>query len=409
MGNGINLNFKMAKQNYADEVLRTIAKEALDFLLKNVNANRIKCILITGSLANSEGTVIKHGSSLVISDFDFVAYLDVPHYLKSRSYFRKLSEAYTRFIKKRVCTRIEFLPFASLLQTIIWFANSGIYEYEFAFASRCVFGKTPSFNKEARPTKEDALELTFTVISDLVFSNLKNLSKIEETYAYAKRALTLLNSILIFHGYFAETYEKRMNIAKVLASRGVIPINQDEIKILEIFTEYKLSGSLYQLLDSLSCNNIEDLIRFQKEFLKNLATKILYYELSNIFVKAKQIKAGCNKSHKSKLSLSALLKEYSKYSRTRLLSKSLGIALYLFWSLARNKEIKELFATFVFHKQPPKVLLNVLITLLLIYESKVSVKKYLKEMFPWMELSLEIEPIQRIFSLWQIAEQSIKL
>jgi len=405
----INLDFRMAKQNYADEVLRAIAKEALDFLLKNVNANRIKCILVTGSLANGEGTVIKHDSSVITSDFDFVVYLDFPCYLKNGNYFQHLSqEMSTRLINRKINTHVVFLPSTQILQTGIRFTNSSIYEYEFAIASKCVFGKAQSFNLTARPTKRDALELTFTVVSDLVFSNFKNLSKIEESYIYAKRALTLLNSILIFHGFFAETYEKRMKIAKSYVSRGMIPVTQDEMKILKIFTEYKLSGSLHQLFDSLSCSDIGDLLRFQREFLANLAIKILNFELNNVFAEEKQAKPRYNGSSQN-ARFPELLKEYSKRSTSQLPSRILGITLYVFWSFARNKRRKELFATFVFRKQPPKTLLNVLITLLLIYNGNTAARKFLEEIFPWMNFDAAPEPLKKIFSLWQSAEQSIKL
>lgn len=403
----INLDFKMAKQNYADEVLRAIAKEALDFFLKNVNANRIKCILVTGSIANCEGTVIKHNFSLITSDFDFIVYLDLPHYLKKRNHFQDLSQEMSkRLINKNINTHVVFLPSTKILQTGIRFKNSSIYEYEFAIASKCVFGKAQPFNLIIRPTKRDALELTFTVVSDLVFSNLKNLSKIEETYIYAKRALTLLNSILIFHGFFTETHEKRIKIAKKYVSIGTIPISQDEMKILEIFTEYKISGSLQGLLDSLSCSNIHDLIQFQKDFLTNLTKKILCYELNNLFVKEKHVKTRCN-GNSQNANFHKLLKEYSEHSKAQRLSRILGIALYVIWSFTNNKRRKELFATFVFHKQPPKVLLNILITLLLIYNGNTHARQFLDEVLPW--INSNTEPLQKIFSLWQTTEQSIKL
>ena len=92
---------------------------------------------------------------------------------------------------------------------------------------------------------------------------------------YAKRALTLLNSLLIFNGVFAETYTKRIKIAEEYASRGMIPLSQSEIETLELFTEYKISGSFQHLLDSFQFLKIDDLIRFQKKFLEKLTIKIL--------------------------------------------------------------------------------------------------------------------------------------
>ncbi len=406
----IKLDFRLAKFDDADKVLRAIAKEALEFLFQKVNVNKIKCILLTGSVANGEGTMIKHNSSIITSDFDFVVYLDFPCYLKYNNYFQNLSREISRTFKnKGFDTHIEFLPSNWILQKIIAkLTNQGIYEYEFAFASRCIFGERLFSNKIVRPSKRDALELAFTVVSDLVFSNLKNLSKFKESYIYAKRALTLLNSILIFHGYFAKTYEQRIKIAKDCASSKIIPINEDEIKVLQLYTEYKLSGSLDKILNSMGYDNIADLIQFQKRFLRNLTAKIVYHELNNIFIKTEKIEfeeinfLQSSKFHK-------LLMGYFQLSEARLLSRILGITLYVAWSFTRNRTRKELFATFLFHKQPPKVILNVLTLLLLIYGNDLFENQFLEKIFPWMRLDTEIEPLQSLFFVWHTAEQSIKL
>ena len=405
----INLDFRLAKQNYADDVLRGIVKEALDFLLKNVSANKIKCILVTGSIANGEGTVIKHNSFLVTSDFDFVVYLDFPYFLKNKIYFQHLSQEISmRLMNREVATHVVFLPATKVLQSVFCLTNSSIYEYEFANASKCVFGTTQSFNLAARPTKRDALELSFTVVSDLVFSNFKSLSQIEQSYIYAKKALTLLNSLLIFNGLFAETYEKRMKIAKKYMHIGILPLAQNELKILDLFTEYKLSGSFFQLFDSLACKDIGDLLRFQREFLTNLTKKILAFELNNAFAEEKQAKPR-HTGPSLNVKFTKLLEEYSKRSTSQMSSRLLGITLYIFWSFARNKSRKELFATFVFYKNPPKTLLNVLITLLLICKNKTFARKFLNGFFPWITSNADTNPLERIFSLWQTAEQSIKL
>ncbi len=318
----------------------------------------------------------------------------------------------TRLRKRGVNTHVVFLPSTGIIEKGVFLTKSNIYEYEFAHASKCIFGKTPSFNKEARPSKKDAIELVFTVVSDLVFSKFRNISKIEESYIYAKRTLTLLNSILIFHGLFAETYQKRMEIARKYVTKRGIPLSQDEIKTLEILTEYKLSGSFQQLLVSLGCTKTDDLIGFQREILKKLTTRILYYELKNLFNKTAQIKPEYSFSLQDlTCKFPAMLKKYSRHSRARSLSRIMGIILCLFLSLARNRKGRELFATFLFHKQPPKIILNVLIALLFIYGRDISARKIITETFPWINFDneTEVEPVQRIFSLWHLAEQSVKL
>ena len=397
----------MAKCSHNDAVLHMIVQEATTFLIKNIDANRIKCILITGSIANCEGTVIKFNSSMITSDFDFVIYLDFFYYMKNRTYFQNLSqEMSNRLVKRKIITHIDFLPSTKILRT---FANPSIYEYEFALASKCIFGKPPIFNKAVRPSKRDALELVFTVVSEFVFLRFRNVSKIKESYIYAKRALTLLYSVLIFHGHFAETYEKRMKIAKEYASKGMIPLNQDEIKTLEIFTKFKLSGSFQQFLNSFPHMKINDLIRFQREFLEKLIIKILYYELLNFTNVQKKVNFMDNNFLQNmKCKFPKLLKDYYYHSKARLSHRIVGVFLYVYWSFMRDRKRNELFASFIFYKQSPKVILNILITLLFLFNSNVSIVKKVREIFSWKNFDNTIA-IQEILALWQIAEESIKL
>jgi hypothetical protein len=196
-----------------------------------------------------------------------------------------------------------------------------------------------------------------------------------------------------------------MKIAERYASREMLPITKDELKILEIFTEYKLSGFLHQLFNSLSFSDIRDLLNFQREFLTNLTLKILYFELS-IFVDEKQLKLTYNAQNAK---FTKLLEEYFKRSKVQLFSKIFGFTLFAFWSFARHKRRKELFATFVFHKKPPKILLNVIMTLLLIYDNELLARKFLEALFPWVAADETNEPLQKMLILWQSAEQSIKL
>lgn len=404
--NRISLDFEMSRKNHNDALLRAIAQESLNFLFKHTDASKIKSILLTGSVAHGEGTVIEHESYLVTSDFDFVIYLDPLHFMKNRTHLQNLSqEITTRLLKRGVNTHITFVP-SIILRAGIRFINSSIYEYEFASGSKCLLGKSPSFDKTARPTKKDALELTFTVLSDLLFLNFKNVSKIEESYIYAKRALTLLNSLLIFHGLFAQTYQERIKIAKRYASTGAFPISHDEIKMLEIFTEYKLSGSFQHILDALACNKTEDLLMIQKEFLKKLTTKILGYELMNFVDKPGGSSLTYNDSSMTRTL--RLLREYSKCSRERPLHRIMGVLLYFFWSISRDMKRKEIFVAYIFHKQSPKTLLNVLMTLLFMHGPRVSIERILGKVFPWITFN-ETNPIEKLFSLWQIAERSINL
>lgn len=405
----IDLDFRMARSERNDQILRAICKEALSCFFEHIDSKRIQCVLLTGSVANGEGTVIGRMPSIIASDFDFVSYSDLQYYIKNRAYFGKLSRRISlRLQEKGIRTHVEFLPTPSILHATTHFAMPKIYEYEFAFASKCVFGEFPPFKKVVCPSKKDALDLVFTVVSDLVFSEFKGISETEKSYIYAKRALTLLNSILIFHGFYGETYEKRMELARKYMRRAVFPISDNEMRILEGFNEYKLDGILEHLLESIMCAERKNAIRFQKDFLEKLTIKILHYELENYFRKTAPRPKGDVPFSEMTQRLPVLLEEYSRRSRGRLVARIGGIILFLYAFVSRDRERKELFATFIFHRQPPKVIMNVLTTLLFIYKHNISAARILRETFPWIDFD-NANSVHKMFMLWQSAAQSIKL
>lgn len=396
---------KFASRETDNELLQKINSLAINYLFKSINKKEISCLLLTGSVANCEGTVLRTDSSTVVaSDFDFVVYMNLINYLRNRRQFPKLSSEISDYIvKNNVDTHVVFLPLCKALQRIPGLGNSSIYEYEFSFGGKCMFGTKPSLNNKARPTEKDALELTFTVIGDLIFSNSESLSVEEKIYVYSKRALTLLNSLLIFNKIFAITYKERITNAKNLGKLNCL--SENELRTLAAYTDFKLSGELKPLLTSLNFSNVEDLIVFQKDFLKNFAVKILYIELS-IFSK---------KSYASKFSIQEmenelpklLLEYYNKYNLS-FTSRFNGLALYLISSLSLNTQKRELFATFIFYNRSPKSILNIINALFLIENDHKKTVKILKEVFSWVKFSDE-SSISNLRQIWEIAQQSIKL
>ena len=106
-----------------------------------------------------------------------------------------------------------------------------------------LYGKTPNFKDDIRPSLNDALELTFTVINDLINNNNK-INGLEQNYVFAKRALTLLNSVLIFYGVSLETYEKRIKFANTCSVEDRFPLNKNELRVFL----YTLSSNFLVLL-----------------------------------------------------------------------------------------------------------------------------------------------------------------
>lgn len=410
----INLDFSMAKCPHEDAILHQISQMAVNSLSKNVDMSKIKGVLLTGSVASREGTVIDYDSWIVASDFDFIVYLDFIDFLRIGRRLQNLSLAiFQDFVKRRINTHVTFLPHTTFLEILSCFTKSRIYDYEFAFASKRIFGKTPSFSTIPRPKKEDALELAFTVVSELVFLESKHLSKPEESYLWAKRGLTLLNSAMIFVGASYETYEKRIRFARELVLREQIPINEYEIEILALFTDYKLTGSLQNLMKCLDCKHIDNLIRYQIDFLTNLTAKVIFFELMNLAGKPIQRISLSDFSLKTmKKNLPNLLEKYLTKSTLSLPSRLVGMIIYVLGLLSRNAERSEFFETFIFHRQSPKTILNVIITLMFIYGHDFSARalmetRVLTEIFPWIAVPAPAN--RKIFSLWQTSEQSIKL
>lgn len=409
MSGRIHLDFKMAKEEHANRVLKTLVQDALTFLMENIEQKKIRSILLTGSLANGEGTVIEHASSTITSDFDFVVYLDFYYFLRNKELFRKLSHQITAtFVSRGIETHVDFLPSNLGFQYAFKFFNLKIYEYEFAIASKCVFGNFPHFDKEIRPTKNDALELAFTVASELVFSELKHYSELEKSYIYAKRALTLLNSLLIFEGTCIETYEKRTKRVKDHVPNEMVSLSETDILMLERFTEYKLHGSLTHLMTSLECTNLMELIGVEKNFLEQLTKKVIIYELRSI---TKDLNSNNPESpifydDVEFAEFSQLLYLYCKHSRLSMKSQLAGILMCTTSILKKDSDRTELFGNFVFRKQSPKNVLNCIITVNLFYGQNPA-SNILRTEFPWLNLNGNI--LKRLFSLWRLAEQSVKL
>jgi hypothetical protein len=399
------LNFAMAKDAESNSILQEIAEESLIFFLQNTNISKIHCIILTGSLANSEGTVVKNKSQIVTSDFDFDIYVDSIYFLRHKSLFRILSQEMTkRLLARGIRTHVEYLPTGQRLRSAFSFMNSNIYEYEFSIASKCVFGTKPIFDTTARPTREEALELAFTVAGDIVFSKTTQYSDAELSYVYAKRSLTILNSLLIFHGIFAETYQKRLD-AGIKWLEKLEFLSEEDLHMLSVFTQFKLSGSVEELMVDLGCKSIRALIRIEHEFLKNLASRVLLYEIAALSSKHQGALLPYNSDVRS-VDYIYLLGDYLEDHKTSLTHRLAGVTIYLFSLLKREQEKSELFKTFLFRNAPPKIIMNYLVANALIRGYSPS-SSFLSTIIPWVKT--KDSDYWKVYSMWSIVQESIKL
>jgi hypothetical protein len=402
----MNFDFVMAKNPKHDSILHEILKFSIKSLFSNLGEKQILGVLLTGSVANGEGTVLVADSLSIISDLDLVVYLDFISYLKNRNIFDHLSNEVTKkLISQGYNTHVVFLPHCSFMS---YLSKSNIYDYEFRYGKR-IYGQIPVFNETALPSFNDALELTFTVISDLIFNNSQKIEKSEQSYILAKRALTLLNSVLIFYQVPLETYKKRIEFAKMCYDKKNFPFNSDEIEVLSLYTEFKLFGSIDNLMKSLGMAEINELLAFQTQFLKMLVLKCLYYELSIYACKSIK-KTEFNETNEFYQSnIPSLLDTYSSKSILRAKLRFFGLILLILTLFYRNKLRRDLFVSFLFHKQAPKVILNHLIALYLVSsEGEVTMK--FRSIFPWLTYNNVTNLKDNLFlPLWRISERVLKV
>jgi len=101
----------MAQFDCEDAPIRNIAKKSLDFLIENVGVDNIQSVLLTGSLANGEGTVIKSDNSLLESDFDIEVYLNFFKFIKLKNHILNISDQISKKLERGgVNTHVLFLP-----------------------------------------------------------------------------------------------------------------------------------------------------------------------------------------------------------------------------------------------------------------------------------------------------------
>lgn len=275
------INFNLTSDPIKNNLFKNILDEILKFLYDNLNYKSIEGIILTGSIANGEGTIINNGEYTYISDFDILLSFNLLNFLKYRAYCIDLSQKMTQeLLKKKIFTHVNYLPNNDTINRILNMKNTKIYDYEFRVSSKLMYGKQIFINDDLYPSTEDSFELLFTVLSHQLF-NLENKYKVEKVYEYAKLSLTLLNSFLIYNNLIANTYKKRLNI--LIKNREIFNIITDcDINIFKIYTQFKIDGSLNTLMNNLNYINIDFLIDFQKKYLRELSLRILRYELYNI-------------------------------------------------------------------------------------------------------------------------------
>lgn len=258
-------------------IIRFLVNSSLDYFLRNVDPKLIRCILITGSAATDEVTIIKSESYTITSDIEFDVFVKIPYYFIASKRFPEYSRSFTEtFRRKGIHTKVLFHPQLEILHFLL----PKIYLYEYRVASELVYGRLPNFVKKNTnlPTAEDALELVFSTIADyLLARDNVDTSPAERIYYFAKRSLTLLYALLIVRGLCVYGYGERISRAVWAVKQKIpLPINNNDMNLLSALTRFKLSGSVDYLAKELGCDDISALSKLLEEFVKDLIYKVLY-------------------------------------------------------------------------------------------------------------------------------------
>jgi hypothetical protein len=234
-----------------------------------------------GSFASGESCIfIKNRDKICLSDFDGIIDLTPAAYIKY--YFNKrfdyLSNSLTDFLKaKGLETHVTLKITCSAMPKFFSFSNPNtVSMYEL----RSIMGKdNPAFYSS--PSRQDIINLVYSSIADFLFIKLDNDNIDEKCYIISKRCLTLLYSLLLFKNIHPKTYRDRAILCEKEFKKLVPILSSEDVEILQILTDFRFSGDLMVLKRRLSLPNSMDALIYLASFFRNLASKVLLFELSN--------------------------------------------------------------------------------------------------------------------------------
>ena len=278
-------------------------------VIQEVVKSGIKKVYLVGSLASCESTVLNKNTW--VSDVDMIIDVELSTFLKllilgSR---KNLSERLSLVLKSHVSVTITSLKLARYFKSI---RPNALYLFEMTPLS---LDKTEAKIQPGRPNEfpglSDSLNLAFSAIADYLFLQSevhKEVSDEEKTYILAKRCLTLLNSFLMFKRIYSRSYLERMKMATEHYAKLSSILTENDIKVLQILTDFKLSGD-HIILNKLPLSHGQNMPEFLSDYFKKLAVRIFPYLLaeyteSNPLSKTQKELVFCNlldgyKSHAS--------------------------------------------------------------------------------------------------------------
>ncbi len=211
--------FALCADLHRDQAIRPLVEKVLAFLVDQVGVAQLEAVILTGSLARGEGSVLFRPDGIrLLGDIEFLVILKAPFdWIKMRRQMVELSRQATRELGEngRVAS-IEYAPAGTRYLTRA--IRPCIFAYDLRHHGKVVWGRTDilaeirSFGAEAIP-HEDAVELIMNRMVELllleVAQQLNNHASEARAYHVVKIILDLAGSVLAFVGKHVALYSER--------------------------------------------------------------------------------------------------------------------------------------------------------------------------------------------------------
>jgi hypothetical protein len=215
----MSLEFPLCRQPLHEAAIRAALAECVAFLTERLPASALVAIVLTGSFARGEGTVLATGDGLrVLGDFEFFVVLPGGPGARLRRQMAAWGrEASARLAARNVRAEVEFGPVE--LDFFPHRARPSIFVHDLRNHGKVLWGRQdvldliPPFGTEDIP-REDALRLTFNrMIEQLAtWERLEGLdgdALLDAAYQRLKLTLDLAGSALAFAGVHTSIYRER--------------------------------------------------------------------------------------------------------------------------------------------------------------------------------------------------------
>lgn len=215
----IRLEFPLCAEESRDAWVRPLLRQAISFVIEELGTSALDAVILTGSLARGEGSVLVSGGTRLLGDAEFLVIFRSPmDFPATRRRLVELSRRATRWIGAGgAVAEFEFSPAG--LDYLRQNARPAIFTFDLlrhgkvVWGPRDLLGELPPFGAAEIP-REDAVRLLMNrmveqlqLVPRLVGGRGQEFEKI--AYHHVKTTLDLAGSALAFAGCYASPYSER--------------------------------------------------------------------------------------------------------------------------------------------------------------------------------------------------------